>query len=457
MGIRPHQLFGIWTTVNNGYHLLRPIFAEVDSDGRLVRADDAIFKLHKRAGGVQGGMFAIPALAALGQLAIRLQMRLSRAVRVADEAERVELWVEVFPEAKLAKLSITSWQGVPSVPKSIHVENDGNVSVNAGTMKLDTALRLLRAGGMAVQGLTPHDFGRDGRDILRIQFEADDNLAMLIDAITEGVGISPRRLNRIFDNQSVAVAGHAHSGGYDLAFEAAPDFFRTDGIATDAPDVMFGKHLAPALRQPLGRIIANAETIGSELQGPIRENYAQYARDIANAARHLSALVDDLGDLEAIERPGFTTARDHIELGDVARRVAGLLALKAADHSIRLLVPAESENVAAVAEFRRTLQIMLNLVINAVRYAPDGTDIRIEIGRHDDFALISVSDQGVGIAGEDSEKIFEKFERLGRSGDGGSGLGLYISRRLAQAMGGDLSVSVAESGGAKFTLRLPIE
>jgi hypothetical protein len=97
------------------------------------------------------------------------------------------------------------------------------------------------------------------------------------------------------------------------------------------PAFVFGKNLTPILHRPLSRIIANADTIGNELLGPVRYNYATYARDISNAARHLTALVEDLGDLEAVERPGFTTAPDRIELGDMARRVAGLLALKAAD------------------------------------------------------------------------------------------------------------------------------
>lgn len=454
MGIGAHQLSGVWTAMTSGSSLLRPIFAEVDSDGRLVRADDALARLNQRAGGVHGGMLVIPALVSLAQLAIQLQMRLSRAVRVADETEHLELWVEVSPELNLAKLSITSWQVLPSVARSVS-PIDGAFPVHAGAMKLDTALRLLRAGGIAAQGLAPEDFGRDVRQVLRAMFETDDNLSMLIDAMNEAMGISPRQLKRIFDGQPLAVAGRAHSDGYDLLFDTISDATKHENAVTAAPDAMFGKHLAPALRQPLGRIIANAETIGSELQGPIRENYALYARDIANAARHLSALVDDLGDLEAVERSDFTTARDHIELGDVARRVAGLLALKAADHSIRVLTPSDSEKVPAVAEFRRTLQIMLNLVNNAIRYSPDGTEIRIQMESDENAALITVSDQGPCIGPDDRNKVFEKFERLGRSGDGGSGLGLYISRRLARAMGGELSVSDAETGGAKFTLRLP--
>ena len=68
---------------------------------------------------------------------------------------------------------------------------------------------------------------------------------------------------------------------------------------------------------------------------------------------------------------------------------------------------------------------------------------------------LSVSDQGQGIKAEDRQRVFEKFERLGRSGDGGSGLGLYISRRLARAMHGELVVGESPEGGAMFTLSLP--
>jgi signal transduction histidine kinase len=441
--------------MSSGSPLLRPIFAEVDSDGRLVRADEALSRLNRRAGGVQGGMLVIPALASLAGLAIRLQMRLSRAVRVADETELLELWVEVTPEAQLAKIAIVSWQVLPSSANSSNSVIGATPPKYAGVMKLDAALRLVKASGFAAQGLAPADFGSDGRDVLQALFEESDDLSILTDAMSGRMGISPRRLKRRFDGQVFGVAGESNPQSYDLLFDPITETARSGHAKNIAPDVMFGKHLAPALRQPLGRIIANAETIGSELQGPIRENYALYARDIANAARHLSALVDDLGDLEAVERADFKTARDQIELGDVARRVSGLLALKAADHSIRIMTPPDSEKVPAIAEFRRTLQIMLNLVNNAIRYSPDGTDIKIEMESGDKAVSISFSDQGAGISPENREKIFEKFERLGRSGDGGSGLGLYISRRLARAMGGELSVSDAETGGAKFTLRLP--
>ena len=97
----------------------------------------------------------------------------------------------------------------------------------------------------------------------------------------------------------------------------------------------------------------------------------------------------------------------------------------------------------------------MNLVGNAVRYAPEGSTVRIETGRSGGQAWIAVQDQGSGIAVDSRERVFDKFERLGRSDAGGSGLGLYISRRLARVMGGDIRIDDAPEGGARFILLLP--
>ncbi len=373
--------------------------------------------------------------------------------------------MEAQPKEGVAYLSILSWRTLPVAFAFDSRFDSGMQAVIADypSLQFDTASRLIRATGTAAEGLSPADFGTAASTVIYRLFDESDGLTELIGSIHEQKAFPPLPLKRNLDGITLLVSGRpiydlaGMNNGYECRFAEMAEANNThiDGAVTATPGALFGKHLAPVLRQPLGRIIANAETIGSELKGPIRENYALYARDIANAARHLSALVDDLGDLEAVERADFQTAKDKIELGDVARRVSGLLALKAADHSIRILTPPDTEKVPAVAEFRRVLQVMLNLVTNAVRYSPDGTEILIEITSKDDGAYISVSDQGDGIAETDREKIFGKFERLGRSGDGGSGLGLYISRRLARSMGGDLTISEAASGGAKFTLCVP--
>ncbi len=213
--------------------------------------------------------------------------------------------------------------------------------------------------------------------------------------------------------------------------------------------------LGQSFRLPLGRIIANADSIGQKVEGPLREQYTAYAKDISTAARHLLSLLEDMNDLSAIERDDFAPAKDKIELSDIARRAAGLLSLKAADQQMKISLPGERLAVQAVAEFRRVLQIVINLLSNAINYSPVGTSIVIEIGNIGGNSILTVTDAGKGVAAEDRERIFEKFERLGRSGDGGSGLGLYISRRLARAMGGDLKVESIPESGARFVLTLP--
>jgi signal transduction histidine kinase len=193
------------------------------------------------------------------------------------------------------------------------------------------------------------------------------------------------------------------------------------------------------------------------LAGPLSEQYADYASEIVTASQHLLSLLDDLSDLEAIEAEGFSTAPDRIDLAELARKAAGILAVRAQEKNIRIDAPPHGESLPAIGEFRRVLQILLNLIGNAINYSPEGSSIWIRLEGVGDRAKAVVADQGQGLSEKDMKVIFDKFERLGRSGDGGSGLGLFISRRLARAMGGELSVESAPGRGARFNLELPAD
>ena len=227
---------------------------------------------------------------------------------------------------------------------------------------------------------------------------------------------------------------------------------------------LIGSALTPVLRQPIARIVANAETIHARLAGPLRDEYSEYAANIAAAGQHLSGMLDDLADLEVVEAPGFKTSKDRVDIRDIAKRAAGILGVRASARDISVSVEAADEPLYATAEFRRVLQILINLIGNAIAYSPEGSSVSVTSwANSDDTVSLSVIDQGPGVTPEQSAKIFEKFERLGRDSDGGndtgSGLGLYISRKLALAMGGDLEVlqpPVDEDlVGAEFKLTLP--
>jgi signal transduction histidine kinase len=437
--------------------LAQPLLVDVAADGRLIRADSPILRLHFLAGGEPGGALAIPSLAAMAAATRKFQMRLARAVKVADEDEDIELWVESQLLNGSVRLTIIGWRSEQKMGEEFLREEQ--------LKRLDGAIELIFNRQLLLIAVT----GDGGNDNIKIGATANAMLrydsagnGALLGAIDQHLAVQTADVSLGGSAQKYSALGFPKHDqqqmfiGYTVQLTPVNAGHVVENDRSDHNERLFGQQLGTALRQPLGRIIANAETIGSKLKGPIRDSYATYAKDIADAARHLVTLVDDLGDLEAIERPGFTTAKDTIELGDIARRVAGLLALKAADHNISIIAPGDNYIVPAAAEFRRVLQIVINLVTNAIRYAPDGTHICIETAQLGEMSALIVSDQGAGIPEEDREKIFNKFERLGRSGDGGSGLGLYISRSLARAMGGDLTVSQTGQGGAKFTLTLPV-
>jgi signal transduction histidine kinase len=219
----------------------------------------------------------------------------------------------------------------------------------------------------------------------------------------------------------------------------------------------FTQGLDRALRAPLARIVANADSIHAQADGPITPGYTDYAADIASAGRHLLSLVDDLVDLQAIERAEFRPMIEPIDLADVARRAAGLLTVRADMAGVTINRPRFDDTVPALGDFRRALQILVNLIGNAVRYTDSGGDVRVEATLVHDRAKVTVIDAGKGIALEDQSRIFDKFERIDPTEPGGNGLGLFIARRLARAMGGDLTVASVPGQGARFTLTLPAE
>jgi signal transduction histidine kinase len=448
-------------------NLSQPISCDVDAQGNLVLADAIILRLQIRAGGTADGVLALPSLAALAAQTHNLKMRLSDAIRVADNNQDVELWVETQYRDGLCHLQIWGWAEEASSTKigteRESAEEQFDEIEGVSVLICDAKRLLVAAHGEIMEQLSPSAFGQDLGQSLMLTEPLLGSRENIVVAIEQQQVFSDMSVKLLHSGEHFIADGNpqfSKSGAY-LGFRIA---LRKDRrakhdrklISAEDPSRLIGQQIAPVLRQPLSRIIANAETIGSKLRGPVRDNYAVYAQDIASAARHLMALLDDLSDLEAVERPDFTTAKEAVELGDVGRRIAGLLALKAADNQITLRHPNDDIKVIANAEFRRVLQIVINLVANAIRYSPHGSLVEIEIDQHNQKAQISVSDEGNGIEPADYEKIFAKFERLGRSGDGGSGLGLYISRRLARFMGGDLTVSNSAAGGAKFTLELPL-
>ena len=443
----------------------------VDADGRLVGAEPRLMALHRSAGGEEGGPLAVPQIAALARLARRLGIVISRGAVAAEGDADLDLWVRAEPREDGVELAVSGWTARPARAPAPAPDAERQADfLRAGAdwmWETDSALRLttVSPAASAAAGRTPAQLvGQQLTRLFRLE-EGEEGELPLLTALAE---------QRRFDGQAAELRG-GRGGRYRLAgiplIDGAGRFagFRGSAaaIAGAGPAVRvaaeaqpeagaFGERLDKALRAPLARIIASAETIGAQAEGPIRTDYAGYAGDIATAGRHLLALVDDLVDLQSIERPDFRPEGEAIDLADVARRASGLLAVRAAERRVRVDAPAAGESLPARGDFRRSLQIVVNLLTNAIRYSPEDGQVWIRTDREGDLAALVIADQGKGISPEDQARIFEKFERVDPSETGGTGLGLYIARRLARAMGGDVAVDSAPGQGARFTFTLPV-
>ncbi len=445
------------------------IRASVSAQGLLTGADAPLLALQREAGGDIGVALAIPQLAAIARLSMRLRITVSRPVIAATDRCDIDMWVRARPEGEGVALSIIDWHERPVVAVPVSGRDTDIAALSEGwTWQVDTQLQFqMIMEGRDSAEVPPSDPPVPGSrfsSYFQLQADEDGDMALLR-------GFAQRRA---FRDQEAALASDPSRlfrlsayplfdlGGQLVGYRGTAfpvERGVTAPMVQDAPITLypaeFGKRLDRSLRQPLGRIIANADTISAQMDGRLRPDYAGYAQDIASAGRHLMALVDDLADLQAIDRPDFSVMTEDVDLADLGRRAAGLLAVKAIDRQIAITAPAPDAMVMASGEFRRVLQILVNLIGNAIRYAPEGSMVQVMAEQSDGTSRIMVVDQGAGVAIADRERIFEKFERLGRDDAGGSGLGLYISRRLARAMGGDISIGGEPGEGARFILSLP--
>ena len=439
----------------------------VDRQGRLLSADPRLLSLQLGAGGEANGPLAVPQLASLARLARTLGVVVSRGVIAADGDIDLDLWVRAQPEGDTVRLAIAGWaerEKVPPTPRHVAERAETLATLgNDGHWTTDAALRLKSLDSKLARLLDQDWLGQRFTRIVRLQ-PGEDGDFPLLDALFDHSAFSGQRVI-VQSNQDVELWIHGspakdasgvvtgYSGGFRWA--SVPHGLIADEAPIGGGDPHFVDRLDAALRTPIGRIIANADEIAAQDEGPIKPEYAGYAGDIAAAGRHLLGLVDDLSDLQAVERPSFQIETERLDLADVARRAASLLGVRASDSKVRIDAPDGDEQLWVNAEFRRALQILVNLVGNAVRYSPEGSMVWIRVEQEGDIAALVVADQGKGIATADQERIFGKFERVDQSEPGGSGLGLYISRRLARAMGGDITVDSAPGFGARFVLTLP--
>jgi signal transduction histidine kinase/CheY-like chemotaxis protein len=210
------------------------------------------------------------------------------------------------------------------------------------------------------------------------------------------------------------------------------------------------------LRTPLSAVIGfSALMLEQPLDGTDRTVPNEWIGHIHRSGDHLLGLINDVLDLTKIEAGRIELKPEAFDLGSALNEsIEGLRPLSERK-SIGVEVVAEPGSITA--DRGRLRQIIYNLLSNAIKFTPEAGRIQIEARWDGDDARIAVTDTGVGIAAEDLERIFEEFSQVGdqKAREAGTGLGLALSRRLAEAHGGQLLVSSQPGSGSRFELVLP--
>jgi signal transduction histidine kinase len=212
------------------------------------------------------------------------------------------------------------------------------------------------------------------------------------------------------------------------------------------------------LRTPLNAIIGFSEVLHEQMFGELNERQLAYIDDVLEAGRHLLSLINDVLDLAKIEAGRMELELSPVAVPDLLRSAVSMHSERASRGGVELSLSTEPEEITITADERRLRQIVFNLLSNAVKFTPPEGRIDVSARAEDGQVEIAVADTGPGIAREDLEKIFEEFEQTseGKQAEG-TGLGLPLSRKLAELHGGRLWAESTPGHGSTFRFTLPLE
>lgn len=291
-------------------------------------------------------------------------------------------------------------------------------------------------------------------------------------ALILGIALMCAYLDRRLEARSLAEAEHLRALNEDLEASvqsrtidlttalAALDEQRRRAESANRAKSDFLANMSHELRTPLNAVIGFAEVLRMRRgDDALSARQDEAVGQIHTAGRHLLALIEEVLDFAKIESGKVSISIEAIDPQEVAQGLYGSFKLAADRAGVSLDIVASDEEIAVRADHLRLKQVLSNLISNAIKYNRPNGSVRVEVSAVADRVMLSVTDTGLGIPAHRMNDLFEPFDRLGREGLGveGAGLGLALTRRLVEAMGGELRVESREDVGSRFIVDLPAE
>jgi signal transduction histidine kinase len=278
------------------------------------------------------------------------------------------------------------------------------------------------------------------RVVRRVRLAAENAERLVNDLPLKATGDASDELGQL--------AERLHRTGMLLANRA------TAAQAASLAKTEFLSRTSHELRTPLNAILGFAQLLETDQAGSQDQ---QHVAHIIGAGKHLLSLIDDVLDVASIEAGRLSIASLPVLVAPVLLEAMALLKPLANQRQVRLQPPGDCGGLTVLADRQRFTQIVLNLLSNAIKYNGLRGQVRITAAAQGDMVAIAIEDDGAGIAADMQARLFTPFDRLGaeRGSTEGVGLGLAVSRSLAEAMGGSLVADSVAGKGSVFTIRLP--
>lgn len=289
-------------------------------------------------------------------------------------------------------------------------------------------------------------------------------LVVLFPLAALGMVLESRRLYRHFERLRAAIAAYDPAHPVRAPEEGPAEVQEIAGRFNDLADrlarqrelqMRFFGAVAHDLRTPLAALKTSAQ-LAARQAGPEDNRTRQRMDAIVRQVERIRRLAEDLLDVARAEAGQLQLQLLPCDLRALARDTVALFEGASPDHDIVLEVP--DEPVSFLCDGTRAGQILNNILSNAVKYSPEGGRVVVKVCREGTLAIVSVTDEGVGISEEQRQILFEPFGRahVGREAIPGAGLGLWTTRRLVEAHAGSIDVESTPRCGSTFTVRFPV-
>jgi PAS domain S-box-containing protein len=224
----------------------------------------------------------------------------------------------------------------------------------------------------------------------------------------------------------------------------------------------FLANMSHELRTPLNAIIGFSDLLRLQVKGALgNPEYLSYALDIHDSGTHLLSLINDILDITKLEAGKYTLRESVFEVGDIVASCMRIISERASAAKVEIHRRIDAHAPRLIADERALKQMLLNLLSNAVKFTPAGgridVDIRVDA---DGSTIMSVRDTGIGIATHDIARVLEPFGQVDTSLNRkyqGTGLGLPLTRKLAELHGAELAIESEPGAGTTATIRFPAD